>query len=216
MDVFDPEREFSVTERRLPHWVQAGTITFITWRTWDLLPEKIIRRWQDERAAWLRKHGIDSAQAGRETQLRRFGAGLVHELENILAERWNHHLDECHGDCVLRRPEPAQIVAHSLRHFDGDRHELTDFVVMPNHVHILVAFPDEEAMLRQCESWKRFTATSINRCLARTARFWQQDAFDHLVRSEEQFRCLRQYIADNPTKAGLRPGEYILYSSRSA
>ena len=64
MDVFDPEREFSVTERRLPHWVQAGTITFITWRTWDLLPEKIIRRWQDERAAWLRKHGIDSAQAG--------------------------------------------------------------------------------------------------------------------------------------------------------
>jgi type I restriction enzyme R subunit len=113
---------------------------------------------------------------------------------------------------VLRRPELSQIVADSLCHFDGDRYELTDFVVMPNHVHLLVAFPDEESLLKQCESWKHFTATQINRRLGRKGRFWQQDGFDHLVRTPERFEELRHYIADNPKRARLGPGEYIHYS----
>ena len=83
---------------------------------------------------------------------------------------------------------------------------------MPNHVHLIGAFADEGAMLQQCESWKRFTATHVNRELGRRGRFWQQDAFDHLVRSESQFVRLRHYIADNPKKAGLAPGEYLHYS----
>jgi type I restriction enzyme R subunit len=89
---------------------------------------------------------------------------------------------------------------------------LLDFIVMPNHVHILVSFPDEQAMLAQCEGWKHYTATQINRRLKQRGRFWQQDAFDHLVRTEKQFEYLRRYIAENPAKAGLRPGEYVHYS----
>jgi type I restriction enzyme R subunit len=113
---------------------------------------------------------------------------------------------------VLRRPELAGLVAKSLRHFDGERYLMLDFVVMPNHVHLLAAFPDEAAMLAQCESWKHYTATGINRALGQKGRFWQADAFDHLVRSERQFAYLRHYIADNPKKAGLRAGEYLHYS----
>jgi type I restriction enzyme R subunit len=100
-----------------------------------------------------------------------------------LSDRWNESLDSCHGECVLRRPELALEVGRSLWHFDSDRYELTDFVVMPNHVHLLAAFMTDEAMLAQCEAWKRYTATRINRRLNRQGRFWQQDAFDHLVRS---------------------------------
>jgi len=74
------------------------------------------------------------------------------------------------------------------------------------------SFPDEAAMLAQCESWKHFTAMKINRRQKRRGRFWQQDGFDHLVRSEEQFEYLRKYIASNPSRAQLRPGEYIHYS----
>jgi putative transposase len=101
------------------------------------------------------------------------------------------------------------MVATSVQHFDGDRYDLSDFVVMPNHVHLLVAFSDEESMLKQCESWKHFTATRINRALGRRGRFWQQDGFDHLVRSEEHLQYLRRYIAENPVRARLQPGEYI-------
>ena len=139
-------------------------------------------------------------------------AKLIQEFRLLLSDRWNDHLDECHGAFVLRKPELAKIVADSLRFFDGDRYEVTDFVVMPNHVHLLVVFPDEESLLKQCESWKHFTATKINRVLRRTGRFWQYDGFDHLVRSQEQFDYLRTYIANNPLRAKLTPGEFVHYT----
>ena len=67
-------------------------------------------------------------------------------------------------------------------------------------------------MLTQCEGWKHFQAVQINRAISSSGRFWQQDGFDHLVRSEEQFEHFRRYIADNPRKAGLSPGEFIVWS----
>jgi hypothetical protein len=35
--LFDLEREVLIVERRLPHWAQAGTIAFITWRIVEAL-----------------------------------------------------------------------------------------------------------------------------------------------------------------------------------
>jgi putative transposase len=215
MQIFDPNQEYAVIERRLPHWSQAGTVVFITWRTWDSMPEQVVRHWQDERFALLRKHGIDPQHGDWEKQLRTRDVKLFRELKRILSDRWNDHLDECHGACVLRRPEFSKLVAESLLHFDQDRYDLIDFVVMPNHVHLLVVFPDESSQLEQCDSWKHFTAVKINKKLGQKGRFWLQDAFDHLVRSNEQFEYLRRYIADNPKKAKLNPGEYMVYSARA-
>ena len=87
-----------------------------------------------------------------------------------------------------------------------------DFVVMPNHVHLLAVFHDEGRMLKQCESWKRFAAVRINRDLGRSGEFWQEDAFDHLVRGPDQFEYFRRYIAANPENAGLGEGDYRWYS----
>ena len=212
MQVFDPDQDYSVVQTRLPHWSQAGTITFITWRTWDSIPDRVLRQWQAERAAWLQRHGINPAEEDWAARLNQLDPQLIREFQFLVSDRWNDHLDECHGACVLRRPEVAQVVATSLRHFDGDRYQLTDFVVMPNHVHVLVAFPNDESMLKQCESWKHFMARRINLVLGRSGRFWQQDGFDHLVRSEEQFDYLRAYIADNPRRAKLAVGKYLHYS----
>ncbi len=117
-------------------------------------------------------------------------------------------LDECLGACVLKRPELAMIVADSLLHFDGDRYRMGDLVVMPNHVHLLAAFATPEIMERQFDSWLHFTAFRINPLIGSKDHFWQQEPFDHLVRSVEQYDYLRNYIAQNPEKAGLKPGEF--------
>jgi len=210
---YDPREERAVVWRKLPHWSQAGTVCFITWRAWDSMPAAVIRTWQAERDAWLRQRGIDSAAAGWEKLVERWPLGRRREFRQVVSDRWNDHLDELHGTCVLRHPQVAAIVAESLRHFDGDRYCLSDYVVMPNHVHLLAAFPTEEAMLARCESWKHFTPREINRATARKGRFWQQDAFDHLVRSPEECERLRCYIAENPVRARLKPGEYLQYSA---
>jgi type I restriction enzyme R subunit len=56
--------------------------------------------------------------------------------------------------------------------------------------------------------------------LGERERFWEQDGFDHLVRSEKSFEHYRRYIAENPAKARLAAGEFVHYSktmpSRSA
>jgi putative transposase len=209
--VFDPGEDIAIVERKLPHWSQAGTLCFITWRTDDSMPAPVMRRWQRERREILQNFGIDSYAPNWRLELSRLAADRRQQVHRQLASRFDHHLDCGHGPCVLKREEFASIVADSLHHFDGQRYELTDFTIMPNHVHLLAAFVDEESMLAQCESWKHYTAVQINRILGRKGRFWQQDGFDHLARSVDQFEALREYIAGNPMKARLQPGQFMHY-----
>jgi REP element-mobilizing transposase RayT len=213
LQVFDSQADVLVVHRRLPHWSQAGTICFITWRTEDSMPASVLERWHAERSQWLRAHGVDPNNPAWRGQLHELGSALAGEFHRIFWNRWQDELDAGHGSCVLRASEIQAIVTKSLHHFDGVRYLLLDYIVMPNHVHLLVSFPDEEAMLLQCESWKQYTATRINRAVKRTGRFWQQEAFDHLVRSEAQFQYLRRYIADNPRKAKL-PSSVCAHYSR--
>ncbi len=212
VQVFDPKAGFSVLERKLPHWSQAGTICFITWRTLDSIPKSVLNRWHADRDDWLRRHGINPKADDWKNELRRLEPRLQGEFVQSFSERWHRSLDACHGACVLKRPELSQIVSDSLLKFDGDRYELTDFVVMPNHVHLLAAFASEEGMLDQCEGWKHYQAVQLNRTLGLSGRFWQQDGFDHLVRSVEQFEAFRRYIASNPDKARLQKDEFRHYS----
>ena len=213
LHVFDPEAEVAIIERRLPHWGQAGAIAFLTFRTADSMPKSVLDRWHADRASWLRDHRIDPDSKNWKQALQRLGREKSCEFHDVFSNRWHDELDACHGECVLRRSELAAIVANSLHHFHGDRYLMLDFVVMPNHVHILCSFQNDETMTRQCESWKHYTAVRIHRELKASGRFWQQDGFDHLVRSEKQFQYLRLYIAGNPEKARLKPGEYLHYSN---
>jgi type I restriction enzyme R subunit len=185
---------------------------FITWRTWDSMPRQVVEAWLAEREAWLVRHGVDPRADDWRLLVNRLPVAERREFHAQLYSRWEESLDECRGACVLRQTELGRVVADSVRHFDNDRYLLSAFVVMPNHVHVLAAFTDAEKMLKQCVSWKHYTAVRINKALGRRGRFWEVDDFDHLVRSPEQFAFLREYIAENPRRARLRPGEYVHYS----
>jgi len=56
---------------------------------------------------------------------------------------------------------------------------------------------------------EHFTATKINRLIGSSGRYWEQDGFDQLLRSDVQFEYLREYIANNPVKARLKSGEFL-------
>ena len=55
-----------------------------------------------------------------------------------------------------------------------------------------------------------FTAKEINKLHGRTGQFWQHEPYDHIVRNAERLRRLERYIVENPVKAKLREGEYLL------
>ncbi|MEO1617780.1 MAG: transposase [Planctomycetota bacterium] len=208
--LFDPKQEYFVEERLRPHWSQAGAIVFITFRTADSIPQEVLARWDREKNDWLQRRGL--------LVTKHWSQGiddLPIDIRVAFRKHFNRcreqFLDACHGDCVLRNEAVAKIVGDSLKCFDGDRYQLGDFVVMPNHVHLLSAFASPEGMKKQLTSWLHFTAVEINRLIGRNGHFWQPEPFDHLVRSSEQYEYLRKYIQDNPAKAHLNPGDYLYY-----
>jgi len=73
---------------------------------------------------------------------------------------------------------------------------------MPNHVHLLVT--PAVALPKLTKSLKGITAKRANTMLALTgSRFWQEESYDHLMRHEREFEKIRNYIEENPVRAGL-------------
>ncbi len=207
-ELFDPTSELLVAEHFRPHWSQAGAIVFITFRTADSIPKDVLLRWELEKVDWLQRHGFADDQHWSKT-LQLLDVRQRHDFTKHFNRCREVFLDSCHGECVFYQQTLAKIVADALMHFDGDRYRLGDFVVMPNHVHLLAAFPSEQALVMQCDSWLHYTARQLNLQLGRTGKFWQQEPFDHLVRSPQQYEYLREYIQKNGVKAGLKEGEYF-------
>jgi len=201
---FNPYADIRHTGNRLPHWQQDGAVYFITFRLADAIPARLRTQWQSERDAWLKVHPEPwSTEIERE----------YHERFSGAIERW---LDAGHGSCLLRRKECAQIVAETLRHFEGERVVMISSVVMPNHVHALFVQNPEWPLEKLIHSWKRFATRQINLLLSRSGALWQRDYFDRLVRDEKHFANCVRYIRRNPEKARLGEGQYVLYESETA
>ena len=64
MRFFDPNDELLITQRKLPHWAQDGSVVCITWRTADSMPKDVLEPWRADRNHWLDVHGIDPTQKG--------------------------------------------------------------------------------------------------------------------------------------------------------
>lgn len=81
-------------------------------------------------------------------------------------------------------------------------YELSAWVVMPNHVHLLIL--PQQPLARITHWIKGGTAWESNRLLGRGGEpFWQHESYDHWVRNEKEFQRIAAYIEENPVKAGL-------------
>ncbi len=84
------------------------------------------------------------------------------------------------------------------------------FSIMPNHVHVLVSPKQGVSLSQILHSWKSYSAHEINKELGRKGTVWQDENFDHIVRSVEQFSLYQQYIRENPAKGCVAPGRFRL------
>jgi Rad3-related DNA helicase/REP element-mobilizing transposase RayT len=195
---FDPKSPMSRPGRNLPHWRQEGTTYFVTFRLVDSVPAARIKQFLAEREEWLALHPEPRREADEREYHEKFG------------NRFENWLDTGVGSCVLRQPQAAGKMVAALRHFDGERYALGHFVVMPNHVHVLVRPLAGHTLSEILKSWKSFTAREINQALGRTEALWQDESFDHIVRTPQALEQFSEYIRQNPAKAGLKGGESIL------
>ncbi len=192
--------------RRLPQWRQEGATYFVTFRTADSLPKETLDRWYRRRAEWLGNHRI-AVEKNRPVDLSKLSFEEHREYERTFVKALQTELDRGRGACPLGEREYALIIESALRHFDGERYRLGDFVIMPNHVHLLVQPGGGMKLSEILKSWKSYTAREVNRRMDRTGAFWQKESWDHIVRSRRQLDRFREYIADNPRLAKLPDGQ---------
>jgi putative transposase len=168
--------------RHLPHWQPSATSLFVTWRLAGSLPASVVK---------FRQRETDPGKS-------------------FLA--FDRELDKgAFGPTWLKDPRVAQLVVEALE-LGANKLELFklySFVVMSNHVHVLVR--PRVPLARIMKSIKGFTAREANKLLSRTGEsFWQDESFDHWVRNEDEFYRIVRYIENNPVKAGLvaRPEDW--------
>ncbi len=98
----------------------------------------------------------------------------------------------------------AQDLTHCILHGDQqlDFYRLGAFVVMPNHVHMLLE--PKVPLKRITAGIKGVSARNANAILGRSGQtFWQAESFDHWIRNATEDAQIKKYIEQNPVKAGL-------------
>ncbi len=196
---YNPFGEMDVTAHKLPHWNQADCYCFVTWRLDDAMPQEKLAEWEVEREVWLKAHPEP------------WDAVTAREYHGLFSNRLDEWLDACHGKCLLKDSDLRKIVADALTYFDSERYNLAAFVVMPNHVHVLLRLKPGHSLADILHSWKSFTAKVINKALNRTGNLWQPEYWDRLIRNERHFAACLGYIRDNPCKAHLGSTTYTLW-----
>lgn len=91
------------------------------------------------------------------------------------------------GSVVLRAAEQYHLTSRWCLHL---------LVLMPDHLHALVSFPQTPGMSRTIASWKGYLKRTCGVC-------WEKNYFDHRLRNDDQFALKAEYIRMNPVRAGL-------------
>jgi len=166
----------------LPHLEIEGVTQFIGWRTADSLPANVFESWKQEL--------INASEPEKRTEL---------------ARRIEAYCDEGHGECLLKDPRAGRVVQECLFHDHLTHYTLHGWVVMPNHVHVLLTPFPGVALTRITTRLKASSAKDANRVFGREGRLWQPEYYDRYIRNPEHFDGVKRYIEWNPVKAKLVP-----------
>ena len=166
---------FNFYRRNLPHWQPEKCTIFLTWRLYGSLPKGSAERL----GKWSNEPGKQFLRADR----------MLDAASS--------------GPLWLNDPE---IAGHALRAIyrgaEVGHYVLRAYVIMPNHVHVLLDpfVPLDKLTI----GIKGVSARGANARLGRTGKpFWQDESFDHWIRGPGQFARIHAYIENNPVKARL-------------
>jgi len=120
------------------------------------------------------------------------------------------------GRALFQTDRMANLFVDVLRSYiRAGKMTVHDFVVMPNHVHVLMTIPGNTSIEKTMQLIKGGFSFRANKELGFRGEVWQRGFSDVRITDEESLRKHRDYIDDNPVRAGLASarGEYRFGSS---
>lgn len=189
MNYYDKTAEKGIYYGNLPHWRQNTVCYFVTFRAADSIPQIKLQQWIQERDEWQQEHPEPLSENDKDEYHRRFS----HTIE--------HWLDGNYGQCLLASDRCKEIMFSALLFFHEKRYRLWEYVVAPNHVHLLIEPLCGNQLEDIMHSIKSYTAKEINKETGNAGHFWQKEYFDHIVRSEEHYQKYVTYIRNHTVEA---------------
>jgi len=109
--------------------------------------------------------------------------------------------------------EYGKIVQHQWQDLPNHYNNciLHSFVIMPNHVHGIIQIDNEKpfeagqprhhkhGLSEMIRAFKSFSSRRINK-IADFRFQWQKSFYDHIIRNDESFYKISEYIVNNPGK----------------
>ena len=107
------------------------------------------------------------------------------------------------GSCLLREENLAAIIAEAIQREDRLSCDVLAWVVMPNHVHLLLRQLPGCRIGKIVKDIKGSSARHLNMATFLSGKVWQRGYFDRVVRDLDQLKNTVEYIHENPVNAGL-------------
>jgi putative transposase len=206
--------------RHLPHLYLPNAVYFVTFRLAGSLPDRAIEELREkarlQKKSWISFVNYDKALDN--------GSADVHwlsdkQIANLVLESIRlrdgsdfdlatccimpnhvhivfgigvHDLIERVGQTVIPLNKPTAQVGQ----IDNLKKDLIDKVGQTVSL-------SNKSLSKIMQSLKGFTASKANDILQRSGPFWQDESYDHIIRSEGELERVVKYVVYNPVKAGL-------------
>jgi len=197
---FDPNNEIEVyygQHGNLPHIIQEKVWFFVTFRLADAIPLEKIIQLKIEKENWLKNHNIHNLTKEEKK-----------EYYTLFSEQFENWLNAGYGCCILRNEKVSKMVSNSILYFNNIRYRLNEWVIMPNHIHILIKPIFEFKLYDIMHSLKSYTAHNINKIMSQKGKVWMHESYDHIVRNDKALEAIRYYIRMNPVVANIELPDY--------
>ena len=179
--------------RHYPHWELSDAIYHICFRLRDSVPRKCIKEWIGERnllmAQMQLKKELDSMDIWR--------------LQYYFSSKIESYIDRGYGSCIFQDFESAKIMAETLQNKNGILYDLYAWCIMPNHIHVLASLCQGNTLTKMVGAWKSVSAHLLNRRRHTMGRLWNEDYYNRIIRTGDDYARIKEYIWKNPDVAGL-------------
>jgi REP element-mobilizing transposase RayT len=150
----------------------------------------------------------NSYKHGRNLRIGRYSSpGQVYLLTTVTADRRP----------LFTNYDVACTVARTLHYYhQNGRCHTWAWVLMPDHLHWLVALEEDSSLAGLMRSFKGYMARQLNgRAKSPGRHVWQAGFHDHAARRDEDMRKMARYIVANPLRAGLvdKIGDYPFWDA---
>lgn len=185
--------------RNLPHLQPEGSLIFITYRLAFDLPQDVLLKLLEIRKLY-------DSKLVKVNELEKFKLKKI--CNKYLFELEDDYFDKSKSTPLwLQNEDVAQVVMNSLRFNNEKLYKLHLAIIMPNHVHMIIkplTYSNKSVSLAKImKEHKSFTANEANKVLQRNGQFWHHENYDHYIRDNEEYCRIKDYILNNPVKAGL-------------